>query len=252
MDMETEQKFFVYVDFKEDDGKPFYVGKGNENRVKDLDRNQLHTNIKNKHGMVRKILLETLSEQEAFKKEIELIQELKTHIDLGEGGANFTLGGEGSSGYKFSEEQKEALRKKWENPEFREMMSESVKKSLNHERKQKIRESSKRRWEDPEYREKLRVVYDSPEYKEMKHESTRKVWEIPEHKEKMREIHRKKWEDNEYKEKQLKTKNSENCKKKTSESVKKLWEDPEHKERMRESLRRGWEKRRLRNLQQKV
>jgi len=34
MDMETEQKFYVYVDFREDDGKPFYVGKGTGKRVK--------------------------------------------------------------------------------------------------------------------------------------------------------------------------------------------------------------------------
>lgn len=34
MDMETEQKFYVYVDFREDDGRPFYVGKGSRARVK--------------------------------------------------------------------------------------------------------------------------------------------------------------------------------------------------------------------------
>ena len=98
MDMETEQKFYVYVDFREDDGRPFYVGKGGEHRVKKQERNPLHTNIKNKHGMVRKILFETYSEQEAFQKEIELIRELKTYIDFGEGGANFTLGGDGCVG----------------------------------------------------------------------------------------------------------------------------------------------------------
>ena len=32
--METEQNLFVYVDYREDDGRPFYVGKGLEKRVK--------------------------------------------------------------------------------------------------------------------------------------------------------------------------------------------------------------------------
>ena len=46
--METEKKFFVYVDFRGDDGRPFYVGKGTERRVQDLQRNELHYRIKNK------------------------------------------------------------------------------------------------------------------------------------------------------------------------------------------------------------
>ena len=39
--METEQKFFVYVDYREDDGKPFYVGKGLSSRVKFKKRNKI-------------------------------------------------------------------------------------------------------------------------------------------------------------------------------------------------------------------
>jgi hypothetical protein len=105
--MENEKKFFVYVDFRGDDRKPFYVGKGAESRVKDLERNELHTNIKNKHGIIREIVFETHDEQESFEKEIQLIGELQTHVDHGNGGANFTLGGEGRSGYRCTEEQRE-------------------------------------------------------------------------------------------------------------------------------------------------
>lgn len=206
--METEQKFFVYVDFKEDDGKPFYVGKGSEHRVKDLQRNIVHERIKRKHGMVRRILFETLSEQEAFQKEIQLIQELKTHIDFGEGGANFTLGGEGISGYKYSEEQREARKKKLEDPEYRKKLSEL----------------SKKMWEDPEHIEKIKKKYEDPEYKEKMSESLKKLWEDPEHKEKIK----KKREDPGYR-------------KKLSEVRKKLWEDPEFKEKMSESCKRKWE-----------
>lgn len=135
--MENEKKFYVYVDYREDDGKPFYVGKGMEGRVKDLERNPLHTRIKNKHGIIREVVFETHSEQESFEKEIQLIGELQTYVHHGKGGANFTLGGDGTSGYKFTEEQREKL---WEDPERREKMSES----------------SKKMWEDPEFKEKMK------------------------------------------------------------------------------------------------
>jgi len=220
--METEQKFFVYVDYREDDGKPFYVGKGNEHRVKNLDRNQLHKRIKNKHGIFRKILFETYSEQEAFQKEIELIQELKTHIDFGEGGANFTLGGEGSSGMC------EVVRKK---------MSESIKKAHNNpEFKKKRSESVKKNWEDPEHREKMseanKYFWAKPESKKKKSEASKKFWENPENKKKCSEAIKKSRENPE-------------VIKKISEASKKLWEDLEHKkkisEKMRELKKKRWE-----------
>jgi len=157
--MKTEKKFFVYVDYRGDDGRPFYVGKGVGYRVKKTNRNSLHTKIKNKHGMVRKVVFETYSEQEAFQKEIELIQELKTYFHLGEGGANFTLGGEGGSGRKYTDEQR---KKTWENPEIRK----------------KYIESRKRKWEDPEYRKKMR-------------EARKKKWEEPEYRKKMSERNKK-------------------------------------------------------------
>jgi len=229
--METEQKFFVYVDYRKDDGKPFYVGKGAEKRIKNLHRNPLHTNIKKKHGMVRKILFENLSENESFEREVQLIGELQTHIDHGNGGANLTLGGEGGSGYKFTNEQREksseASKKRWEDPEYREQMSESVKK----------------KWEDPEYRKKMS-------------ESGKKMWEDPEFKKKMRETHKKRYEIPEVREKtseSLKKKCEDpDRKRKMSTTSKKLWEDPEFRAKVLEKQRLGREKKRLEKLQQEV
>jgi len=211
--METEQKFFVYVDYREDNGKPFYVGKGLDKRVKSEERNQLDTNIKNKHGMIRKILFETYSEQEAFDKEVQLIQELKTYVDFDEGGANFTLGGDGTSGYKFTDEQLESLKKALSDPEIRKKISESQKKT----------------WENPEYREKLKSVYNSPEFKKKTSESGKKKWENPEYKEKMIESNKKRWEDPDFKEKRI-------------NEIKERWEDPDYNSRLRESIKKSWEK----------
>ncbi len=218
MDMETEQKFFVYVDYREDDGRPFYVGKGVDCRVRKSKRNPLHTKIKNKHGMVRKVLFETINQQEAFDKEVELIQELKTHVDFGEGGANFTLGGDGTTGYKWNEEQREACKKKWENPEFKQRMSELQKKSWeNQDKKERMKATKRKKWEDPEFKEKMS-------------ESFKKTWSDPELRKKLSEQQQKVWEDPE-------------LLKKHSEAIKDSLKKPEIKEKHRESIRKAWEKR---------
>ena len=93
-------RFKVYVDYTtEDVPRPFYVGKGQDNRLRVRNRNELHENIVNKHGLDRRIEFETDDENEAFVKEQELILVHRTFF-YGEGcwGANFTLGGEGPAG----------------------------------------------------------------------------------------------------------------------------------------------------------
>jgi hypothetical protein len=105
-------KFYVYVDStQEETPRPFYVGKGNSKRLDKLERNKFHDSISKKYGLSRTVVFETEHEQEALDKEIELISELKTYFfDNDESwGANFTKGGEGISGYVFTEEQKMIL-----------------------------------------------------------------------------------------------------------------------------------------------
>jgi len=221
--METEKKFFVYVDYRKDDGKPFYVGKGMEGRVKNLERNELHSRIKNKYGIIREVVFETRSEQEAFDKEVQLIQELQTFAYLGKGGANLTLGGEGGSGYKHTEEYKEMMsetsKKYWEDPEHKEKLSESVKKQ----------------WEDPERIEKMKKIMGDPDYKKKMSESLKKRWENPEHQEKVK-----------------KAKDDPEFKEKMSKSVKKRWENPEYRKNISEKVKLTWEVKRLEKLQQEA
>jgi len=246
--MEIEKKFYVYVDFRGDDGRPFYVGKGNEGRVKGLKRNELHSRIKNKHGIIREVVFETHSEQEAFKKEIQLIQELQTHVDHGNGGANFTLGGDGISGYKFTKEQSESLKKAWEDhPEYREKLSESNKKNWEDpEYRKKMSELIKKLWEDPEHRknisEKLCVskkkMWEDPKYKEIVSETMKKMWDDPVQREKACKSMKKAWDDPEIREKRIE---------KMKLGVAKL--TPEQRS---ERVRLAWETRRLKKLQQEV
>jgi len=111
--------FFVYTD-ETDSGIVFYVGKGNQKRIKHFNRNVKHKNVRNKHGIVRKIVFETETEQEAFDKEIDLIKEFHTFYQdplSSSFACNLTLGGEGVSGRKpmlgkkHSEETKRKMRK---------------------------------------------------------------------------------------------------------------------------------------------
>ena len=95
-------KFYVYVDYtKEEVPRPFYVGKGNSSRVLSLKRNAKHRGIAKKYGIERRQVFETVCEQEAFKRETELITELHTFVgdpECSDVSCNFTKGGEGIAG----------------------------------------------------------------------------------------------------------------------------------------------------------
>ncbi len=90
--------FATYVDYTTDTNTPFYVGKGNVNRLRHVGRNKKHANVVKKHGLRREIVLSTSVEAIALEREIELIAELHTFIDdpAHNGmGCNYTPGGEG-------------------------------------------------------------------------------------------------------------------------------------------------------------
>lgn len=108
-------KFKVYVDYtKEPDPRPFYVGKGSKGRVRDFKRNDLHESISKKYGIDRRVEFETDNEQEAFEKERELIARYRTFMnhESGQWGANFTQGGDGTSGWQPSEETRKRIGEK--------------------------------------------------------------------------------------------------------------------------------------------
>lgn len=91
--------YATYVD-RTSSGVPFYVGKGNPQRTLNLTRNNRHTNVSRKHGIVREIVLLTTVESIAYEREIELIAELNTFVDdpsYNGVGCNLTRGGEGHS-----------------------------------------------------------------------------------------------------------------------------------------------------------
>ncbi len=112
------QLCFVYLDWTlEDIPRCFYVGKGNEARVKKRDRNDLWKRVAAKYGWRREKVLSTLDSVFACDQEVEWIAKMNTyHYDRNDGwGCNFTKGGDGGGahlGHKHSEATKEFLRQK--------------------------------------------------------------------------------------------------------------------------------------------
>jgi hypothetical protein len=96
--------FYTYMHIRKDTGLPFYIGKGSGNRANwQHGRNKHWTNIVKKHGFDVSILAYWEKEKDAFEHEIFLISCFRVMgIEL----VNLTDGGDGPSGQKFSEDQK--------------------------------------------------------------------------------------------------------------------------------------------------
>lgn len=94
-----DNRFYVYEFIKLDTGEPFYVGKGCGNRVNDIHRgrsNWFKDTIK-KHGAISRVVIDNLTEKEAYEAEVWFIYEYK-HIlnyklvNLDDGGYGATNG----------------------------------------------------------------------------------------------------------------------------------------------------------------
>jgi len=93
-------EFYIYIHTKQDTGEIFYVGKGKGKRAYSKhSRSKFWNNIVDKYGYNVIIFENGLSEVEAFKLEIELIDMIGRR-DLGKGTlVNLTDGGEGQTGW---------------------------------------------------------------------------------------------------------------------------------------------------------
>ncbi len=117
-------------------------------------------------------------------------------------------------------QQAEAVKRNWEDPQFRERNSEAV----------------KRNWEDPQFRERnaeaTRRNWEDPQFKKRQAEGMRRNWEDPEFRERNAEAVRRelyqRWQDPQFRER-------------NAEAVKRNWEDPQFRERNAEATRRNWE-----------
>ena len=99
--------YYVYVHRRLSDNLPFYVGKGRKERAfKFSGRNSHWQRVKEKHGVKVEIVFDNLSEEEAFRCEIDTILEFEY---FGYPLTNQTKGGEGQSGRNLTDSQKKHL-----------------------------------------------------------------------------------------------------------------------------------------------
>lgn len=106
--MAVNESFYVYEHIRKDSFLPFYVGKGKDNRAyRIINRNKYWRNIVNKcNGFDVRFIVKDVDEELAFLVEKERIHQLKLlNIKL----CNLTNGGDGVSGYKFTDEQRQKM-----------------------------------------------------------------------------------------------------------------------------------------------
>lgn len=141
--VDVKNIFYVYAHRRQTDGKIFYIGKGKGKRAWATDRNASWREEAQKHGVEIEFIAENLSEEEAFNKEIETIQ----NIGL-ENLTNMANGGEGSSGWLHTEESKNKI-SIW-------LKGNQHLKGHKHseDAKKKMSETHKARYQDPKVRER--------------------------------------------------------------------------------------------------
>ena len=145
--------YYTYAYLREDK-TPYYIGKGNGNRI--YSKQKYIKPPKDKSRII--YLKQNLTEEEAFRHEIYMI-DVFGRKDLGTGILhNRTNGGEGTSGWVPSEETRKRISEANKNPseETRRKKSDANKgKTLSEEHKRKIGEVGKGKIISEEHKKKL-------------------------------------------------------------------------------------------------
>jgi hypothetical protein len=137
-------KFYVYI-LKDNNDKIFYVGKGCRSRNSSHRNNAKNNRQEPVYKKIRKLwsngfdykfekVKSNLSEEEACNLEKNLIKIYGRKFD---GGIllNVTFGGEGSFGYKHSEQTKQKMREAWILRRITNKVSEETKQKISQSRK---------------------------------------------------------------------------------------------------------------------
>lgn len=111
--MASSDTLYVYIDIRGNEPEVhllpydvFYVGQGNEARVKRLQRGTYHDAIAAKYGMTRIRVFQHEDPEVIKAKEVELIKQFNTYHYDNARGANFTRGGDGTRGHKWTARQR--------------------------------------------------------------------------------------------------------------------------------------------------
>lgn len=148
-----DRSYYVYGYIRLDTNTYFYIGKGKRNRYLDIERRNPHfKNIVNTTEVAVEILYNNLTEEESFQLEKDIIEDLVFNEgysieirdfcerNIGFHLVNQSFGGEGSSGFKLSEETKQKMseqRKGKNNSFYGKKHSDETKKKLSETRVEK-------------------------------------------------------------------------------------------------------------------
>ena len=153
--MEQRSDFYVYAHTRATDGSIFYIGKGVKRRAWEKSvRNKYWRNIVAKHEYKITILLNNLTEEEAFILEKQLIATLGR-----DSLCNMTDGGEGGSGYVHTKETRKGMSERQKGRKLSEETKAKISKKLkgkkyspwSEESRKRISEDRKGRKQSPEH-----------------------------------------------------------------------------------------------------
>lgn len=191
------KEHYVYA-YYDEQGQPYYIGKGKGRRYKGEHRVEVPPKDR------IKILHKNLTDEQACEIETQLIQRYGRK-DIGTGilenrqDKSFPLSPEtnqiisqkvkerwadaNSNQRKVSKKNKKILKKLWQNKDYREHQSEVHKEWARNNRAHYSNEM-KRRWQDPEFRAKVlakrKKIYATAEYKKKRSLINKKSWQDPE------------------------------------------------------------------------
>jgi hypothetical protein len=221
--------FYVYRYIRLDTNTPFYVGKGKNYRAANINNhNKYCKRIAKSYGYKIEYILNKISENLAFAKEIEFIALYKSY---GYCEANFTDGGEGPSGYKHTEEVKKKISIALNKPEIKAKMSEITRKLH----------------QDPEFRKKTynaqRIAQNRPEVKAKISKASKKIQNTPEAKAKRSEISKEIYKNLMFKEKHRElikiAQNKPETIIKKSKTMKKKWKNIKFRKKITKASQEG-------------
>lgn len=147
--MTSKSSFHTYFHTRNDTGAVFYVGKGTEKRAYSCGRNAHWDRINAKHGRAVHIAAKWSTEAEAFEHEKFLILCFK---DMGVPLCNLTDGGEGSTGWKPNQKNRETTsrvsKQRWSDPAYKTAVVEKMRKAAEQRVGWKHSDESRKKMSD--------------------------------------------------------------------------------------------------------